>query len=132
MYLLDTNICIYALKGSFPSLKTRLENHPPSAFGIPAIVKAELYLGAYKSNKREKTLTLVDSFLGPLKVLPFGEEESVFYARIRSEMESEGKPIGPNDLLIAATVIAKGAVLITHNVREFSRIRGLTWEDWTF
>lgn len=58
-------------------------------------------------------------------------EESVFHARIRSEMEAEGKPIGPNDLLIAATAMARGAILVTHNTGEFRRVRGLSWEDWT-
>lgn len=131
MHLLDTNICIYLLKGMFPALRERLARHTPSDIGIPAIVKAELYLGAYKSQKREATLTVVDAFLAPLRILPFGDEESVVYARIRSEMEAEGKPIGPNDLLIASTALARGAMLITHNTREFNRVRGLQWEDWT-
>lgn len=131
MYLLDTNICIYLLKGTFAPLQARFVGNPPSRFGIPSIVKAELYLGAYKSSRRETTLALLDAFLAPLRILPFGDAESVLYARIRSEMEAEGKPIGPNDLLIAATVLAQGAILITHNVREFSRVGGLAWEDWT-
>ncbi len=131
MYLLDTNICIYLLKGAFEPLKARFAGNPPSKIGIPAIVKAELYLGAYKSMRREATLAVLDAFLAPLRILPFGDEESIFYARIRSEMEAEGKPIGPNDLLIASTALAQGAVLVTHNTREFSRVRGLAWEDWT-
>jgi tRNA(fMet)-specific endonuclease VapC len=131
MYLLDTNICIYLLKGTFPSLRHRLAAHPPALVGVPSIVKAELYLGAYKSSRRESTLAVLDAFLAPLQVLPFGDEESMHYARIRAEAEIEGKPIGPNDLLIASTALARGSILVTHNVREFSRVRGLLWEDWT-
>ena len=112
-------------------MRDRYSAHPPSAFGIPAIVKAELYLGAYKSQRREATLAVLDAFLAPLSILPFGDEESVVYARIRSELEFEGKPVGPNDLLIASTALARGAILITHNAGEFKRIRGLQWEDWT-
>jgi tRNA(fMet)-specific endonuclease VapC len=130
-YLLDTNICIYLLKGSFATLRNRFATHPPSDVGIPAIVKAELYLGAYKSQRRESTLTVLDAFLAPLRILPFGDEESVVYARVRAELESEGKPVGPNDLLIASTALARGAVLVTRNTGEFRRIRGLQWEDWT-
>jgi tRNA(fMet)-specific endonuclease VapC len=131
MHLLDTNICIYMLKGSYPSLKTRLASRPPSSIAIPSIVKAELLLGAYKSNRREATILVLDAFLTPLRILPFGDEETNFYARIRSELEAEGKPMGANDLLIAATAMARGATLVTHNSREFGRVKGLAWEDWT-
>lgn len=131
MFLLDSNVCIYHLNGKFPAIKSNISRHPPSDIGIPAIVKAELYFGAYKSNKRDATLKVLDGFLAPLRILPFGDEESVWYAKIRSEMEMEGKPIGANDLLIASIALAQRATLITHNVREFSRIRGLLLEDWT-
>jgi tRNA(fMet)-specific endonuclease VapC len=130
MFLLDTDICIHLLRNSFSSLRDRFGKHPPSAIGIPAIVKAELYLGAYKGDRREKTLGVLAAFLSPLRVLPFGDEEAIQYARIRSEMESAGNRIGPNDLLIASTALARGAVLVTHNAREFGRVTGLVWEDW--
>ena len=131
MHLLDTDICIYLLKGIYPSLRSRLAARAPSSIAIPAVVKAELLLGAYKSSRREATIMVLDAFLTPFKLLPFGDEETVFHARIRSELEAEGKPMGPNDLLIAATAMARGATLVTHNVREFGRVNGLAWEDWT-
>jgi tRNA(fMet)-specific endonuclease VapC len=131
MHLLDTPICIDYLKGVFPALKTRLESHTPATVAIPAIVKAELYFGANKSQNREKTLKVLDAFLAPMAILPFGDEESILYARIRADMESKGQSIGPNDLLIAATALARGAILVTHNVTEFKRVNGLIWEDWT-
>jgi tRNA(fMet)-specific endonuclease VapC len=131
MHLLDTNICIYLLKGTFPALKTRLESRSPSTIAIPAIVKAELYFGANKSQSKEKTLKVLNAFLAPLPIIPFGDDESIIYGRIRAEMESEGLPIGPNDLLIASTALARGATLVTRNVKEFQRVKGLVWEDWT-
>jgi tRNA(fMet)-specific endonuclease VapC len=131
MHLLDTNICIYLLKGTFPGLRGRLASRSPSSIAVPSVVKAELLLGAYKSSRREATLALLEAFLTPYQILTFGDEESVFYARIRSELEAEGKPMGSNDLLIAAIAVAHGATLVTHNTREFGRVRGLAWEDWT-
>lgn len=131
MYALDTNICIYLLKGSFPALRERFEMRSPSEIAVPSIVKAELLLGAYKSSKRDHTLKILDAFLAPLRILPFGDEDAIFYARTRSELEAKGAIIGPNDLLIAATVLAHGAILVTHNVTEFKRVNGLAWEDWT-
>lgn len=131
MFLLDSNICIYALKGRYPALKSRLGAHAPTDMGIPSIVKAELLLGAEKSQSRDKTLGILEAFLAPFAILPFGDSESIHYARIRAQTEAEGRPIGPNDLLIAATAMAVGGVLITHNLREFSAVRGLVVEDWT-
>src|SRR5688572_29117445 len=131
MHLLDTDICIYLLKGIFPDLRSRLASRSPSSIAIPAVVKAELLLGAYKSNRRDATILVLDAFLTPFQILPFGDEETSFYARIRSELEAEGKPMGANDLLIAATALARGATMVTRNTREFGRVKGLAWEDWT-
>ncbi len=131
MFLLDTNICIYWLKGTYPNIGLRLCALSPDMVAIPSIVQAELYLGAYKSLSREKTTAIVEAFLTPLTIVPFGPAEARQYARIRSEAEWAGKPIGPNDLLIAATALACGGTLVTHNVREFSRVAGLQIDDWT-
>lgn len=131
MFLLDTNICIYWLKGTYPNIGKRLRSLSPDQIAIPSIVQAELYLGAQKSFTREKTMATVEALLAPLTVIPFGSAEARQYAHIRAEAEAAGKPIGPNDLLIAATTVAQGATLVTHNVREFSRVAGLQIEDWT-
>jgi tRNA(fMet)-specific endonuclease VapC len=131
MFLLDTNICIYWLKGTYPNIGRRLRALSPDQVAIPSVVQAELFFGACKSLSREKTTATVEAFLAPLTIIPFGSAEARQYARIRAEAESAGKPIGPNDLLIAATTLAQGATLVTHNVREFSRVAGLQLEDWT-
>lgn len=129
MYFLDTNICIYALKGAFPNIQTRIAATQPNKIKIASIVKAELLLGAKKSNNR-KTPKIVESFLRPFSVIGFCDECATTYAESRAKLEQNGEIIGPNDLILAATVIANNGILITHNTKEFSRIKGLRIEDW--
>ena len=73
---------------------------------------------------------MVESFLLPFEIVPFGEKSARVYGRLRGDLESKGMTIGPNDLLIAATALAYGAVLVTNNVREFKRVPGLSLEEW--
>jgi tRNA(fMet)-specific endonuclease VapC len=131
LYFLDTNICIYALKGTYPGLKAKLEAHNPSEIGIASIVQAELLFGAEKSDSRDKVLQVVTALLAPMTLFAFGDMEAKVYARIRAQTEAKGKSVGPNDLLIAATVMANGGILVTHNTKEFSAIPGIALEDWT-
>ena len=72
----------------------------------------------------------LETLLRSLPILPFGEAEARAAARIRADLETVGKPIGPHDVLIAATALAHGATLVTHNLREFRRVKGLLVEDW--
>lgn len=130
MFFLDTNICIYALQGASKRIKSFFEKLEPEHIKIPAIVKAELLLGAEKSVRKQKTFEAVCRFLMPFEVLPFDEEGAVFYAKIRGLLEKKGMLIGPNDLIVAATVLAFDGILVTHNTKEFSRIRQLPIEDW--
>jgi tRNA(fMet)-specific endonuclease VapC len=130
-FFLDTNICIYALKGSFPEIARRLAARTPSDIKIPSMVEAELLFGAEKSGRRERTLEILDRFLSPFEIVPFCERAARHYARIRAQLEWTGASIGPNDLIIAATSMANGGTLITHNTAEFSRVDGLALEDWT-
>lgn len=130
IYILDTNTCIYFLIGKYESVKDKLLSIPPDRVKIPAIVKAELLLGAFKSNRREETLKKVELFLSPFEVVSFGDKAAYEYGTIRLALEISGNPIGPNDLIIAATTIAENATLVTHNVTEFSRVSNLKFEDW--
>lgn len=131
MYFLDTNICIYFLKGMYTTLLDRLKTKTPADIKIASIVKAELLLGAYKSNNPEKTKKRVDEFLLPFIILPFDDEASIIYAKIRGTLEKKGDIIGPNDLILAATVLTHEGILITNNVDEFRRIKELKTENWT-
>lgn len=130
-YYLDTNICIYYLKGLYPALQDKLHNYYVSEIKIPSIVKAELLYGAKKSKKKEDNTSKVEQFLLPFEVIAFDDKAATKYAEIRAEMTVAGNPIGPNDLIIAATVITNNGTLITNNENEFSRVNSLMIENWT-
>ncbi len=129
MYALDTNSVSYFLKG-----RGRVAEHllaqPPSNVGLPSVVLYELAYGAARSQAPADLKARLDALLRSLQVLPFGEAEARAAARIRTRLESEGKPIGPLDVLIAATALEQQAVLVTHNTKEFRRVKGLRVEDW--
>lgn len=130
MYLLDSNICIDFMHGRLPFAYDLMRKSSPGVFKIPAVVEAELRLGAYKSNNPKKVEWVVEKFLLPFEVVPFDSRCAQAYARIRSELERTGTPIGPNDLLIAATAAANQATLVTNNVSEFKRVSGISIESW--
>jgi tRNA(fMet)-specific endonuclease VapC len=129
-YYLDTNICVYYLKAVYPALRLRILALSPSDIKIPAVVKAELLCGAEKSIKRDYNRAQILSFLSPLDIVPFDDAASVQYASIRATLEKAGTPIGPNDLMIAATVLAHDGILITNNLKEFSRVPRLILDSW--
>ena len=130
-YLFDTNICVYFLKGLYPVLPTKMLSVQPVDIKVPAIVKAELLYGAEKSIRRAENLEKISAFLYPFEIIPFNDAAAVFYGTIRAYLEKKGQPIGPNDLIIAATALANNAVLITNNTKEFARIPELKLENWT-
>jgi len=130
MYYLDTNTCIYFMKGMYQSILDAFKVHKPEDIKIPALVKAELLLGVEKSDKKKHNQILYAKFLEPFEIISFDDEAAILYATIRAALEKKGKIIGPNDLIIAATVMAKNGILVTHNTKEFNRIPGLKTEDW--
>ena len=130
-YFLDTNTCIYFLNGKFDAVRKHLQSTTPNNIKIPAIVKAELLFGAQKSKKKEDNTHKVGAFLLPYDIIPFSDAAAVAYSHIRYEMERAGKPIGPNDLLIASIVLAEKGILVTNNVSEFKRVPNLEITDWT-
>jgi tRNA(fMet)-specific endonuclease VapC len=130
MYLLDTNACIQVLNLSSPRLVKHYVEAGPEQINLCSTVKAELLHGARKSQRATENLALLHEFWGPLRSLPFDDLCADHYGLIRSSLEREGTPIGPNDLMIAAVAKAHDLVLVTHNTREFSRVLGLQLEDW--
>lgn len=129
-YFLDTNICIYFLKGMYPSIQANLATKKPHDIKIPAVVKAELLYGAAKSQKAIANRQKIDNFLFPFEILPLGDLECESYAKIRSQLDRQGTPIGANDFMIAAIVVANQGTLITNNDKEFGQIRGLKIQNW--
>jgi len=108
-----------------PLIKQVLQKLEPSMIKIPAMVKAELLLGAIKSNKPRQNQELVELFLSPFEIVPFDDDASICCAQIRCKLEQEGQIIGFNNLIIASTVMAYEGVLVTDNLREFGRVSGL-------
>jgi tRNA(fMet)-specific endonuclease VapC len=129
-YFLDTNICIYFLKGTYPRILKEIRNIDPKYIKIPSIVKAELLFGAEKSRNREENIKKVTQFIEPFEVVSFDDEASITYSIIRSSLESKGKSIGPNDLIIASTVLSKNGILITNNEKEFKNVKNLKTDNW--
>ncbi len=129
LWLLDTNIVIAAVKGA-PAVRSRLESVRAADVVLSPVVLGELEFGAEKSKfpeiNRSKLQTLIDGF----QVAALDASVSLAYGRIRYQLEREGKPIGNNDLWIAAHAIALGATVVTDNVREFERVAGLRLENW--
>ena len=129
-YFLDTNICIYYLNDKFHHIRVKLGEISRHDIKMPSVVTAELYYGAAKSSKRDFNLARYHRFVSAYEIIPFDHAASQIYGDIRANLESRGQPIGWNDLMIAATVMAHGGVLVTHNTDEFSRIAGLVLADW--
>jgi tRNA(fMet)-specific endonuclease VapC len=129
-YLLDTNVCIRFLNGTSPRILDRLQNLSPVDIALCSVVKAELIYGALRSRKPDETLAKVLHFCEPFLSFAFDDSAAEAYGRIRSHLQTLGRPIGPNDLLIAAIACANGVTLVTHNTREFARVPGLQLDDW--
>lgn len=129
-YLLDTNICIYIHKHHPPQLLARFEKLKPGEAVISPITWGELMHGAEKSHSRKKVLAILEEFAAVVSVLPLAERVGQVYGEIRAILESQGKPIGNNDLWIAAHAKAEGLTLITNNEREFKRVPGLKVLNW--
>jgi tRNA(fMet)-specific endonuclease VapC len=103
---------------------------PRQEVALSSVTKAELYYGAYQSARREANLKVLHQFFQEFATLPFDEKCEEVYGTVRAQLASTGTPIGPNDLLIAATALANDRTLVTHNTREFGRVKGLRVEDW--
>jgi tRNA(fMet)-specific endonuclease VapC len=130
IYLLDTNVCIHLLNERHPAILQHFRQHSPADIALCSVVKAELLYGARRSQRVEANLQLLKAFFAPLQSLPFDDDCAEHYGKIHADLLSQGKPIGPNDTLIAAVARAHNATLITHNIGEFSRVVGLQIEDW--
>ena len=130
MYLLDANACIRILNKRSLPLVERLARHEPSLIRLSSVVKAELLFGARRSERVQENLELLARFFAPFVSLPFDDRCAEEYGLIRATLARLGTPIGPNDLMIAATARAHDLTLVSHNVSEFSRVPGLRLEDW--
>ena len=131
MFCLDTNIWSYLLRQPNEPLIRRIKACRSSDLCLTELVRAELIYGAIRSSQAKQLRSRIDALLSPYSSLPFNQVAAEHYADIRFHLEKMGTPISPNDLIIAATVRSANATLVTANHREFSRIPGLSCEDWT-
>jgi tRNA(fMet)-specific endonuclease VapC len=131
MYCLDTNIWSYILRQPNKALIRNLSSKKTADLCLAELTRAELLYGALRSGQASHLRQRINELLSPYTHLPFGGEAAVHYADIRMRLEKSGKPISPNDLIIAATARAAGATLVTANLREFSRVPSLKCRDWT-
>lgn len=129
-YMLDTNICIYAMKNKPERVLKRLKEELNGGICISAITLAELEYGMKHSSDPARNEQALLRFLVPLSILPFGATAASEYGEIRAYLQSQGTPIGPLDMLIAGHAKAENLILVTNNVREFERVSGLEIENW--
>ncbi len=130
-YLLDTNIASLVIKGTRPKVMERLSRQPRARVGVSVITEMELRFGLERLDDATRLEARVNEFLHAVPVLELPPEISRAYAKVRTALERHGRAIGPLDTIIAAHAVAVGAVLVTNNVREFGRVKGLRLEDWS-
>lgn len=131
MLVLDTNTVSCFFRGD-PAVVPRLRALRPADLGVPAILEYELRFGLLRLplDARQPRMAALTQLLQPVRRLPFDEQCAEHAARIRAELESAGTPIGPHDVLIAATALRHQSELVTRNVREFARVPGLRLQNW--
>jgi len=130
MYLLDTNIISYWMRGD-PQLIDKIKSCSPSDLSLSTITLAEIYYGIEKSDIKKKERRLkIDSIKSELVIFPFNEPAAKKYGVIRAALEKLGTPISERDTQIASIALANKLCIVTHNIKEFGRISKLKVEDW--
>lgn len=127
-FLLDSNAVIALLNESAGPVSRRVRQYQPADIGLSAIVMHELYFGAFKSQRRDLNLGLVDGLR--FEIIPFDQEDARHAGEIRAALAAQGTPIGGYDVLIAGQARARALTLVTRNLREFQRVDGLGSENW--
>lgn len=132
-YLLDTNACIAIVNGQPHTVRLRFRAAVDTQAQVwtSSIVVFELWYGVAKSSHTEANARRLAAFFsGPIGVLPFDEEDARVAGTLRASLEAGGRPIGAYDLLIAGQALHRKLTLVTANVSEFRRAKGLVWQDW--
>lgn len=130
LYLLDTDTCAFILRRSSDLLLERIQAVPLRQQAMSVVTYAELLYGVQVSAKRKTNQEAVDALVRHLAILDWTQDAAKSYATIRAAMKKKGAMIGANDLLIAAHAVSVGAVVVTNNTRDFSRVTGLKIENW--
>jgi len=128
-YLLDTNMCIYALQGKSQSLTKRIISSRKDDIAISIITVAELEYGVAKSAQSEANRYTLMKFLSPFQLLEFSMEDAFVYGTIENQLRKKGRPIDPFDTLIAAQAIYRKLIIVT-NDKHFLQVPSLKYENW--
>jgi len=132
-YLLDTNACIGLINGKPIEVRHRFQKaiDADAQVNVSSVAAFELWYGVEKSEQKEVNANRLQTFLaGPITLMPFEEEDAKSAGSIRATLERVGRPIGAYDLLIAGQAVRHKMTLVTANSKEFSRVKGLVWQDW--
>jgi tRNA(fMet)-specific endonuclease VapC len=129
-YMLDTNICIYAIKHKLEKVFSELQKHDPSEICISSVTYAELVHGVEKSAAVEKNRVALSLLLANIEILPFDVNAADYYGKIRADLEKKGTPIGPLDMMIAGHAQSLGYTVVTNNEKEFTRVKNLKTVNW--
>ena len=133
MFMLDTDTCIFLMRGESQTLAVKVQSVPLQQQVMSAVTFAELTYGVQASAvaKRKQNQAVLDSLALHLAVLDWTQEAAKHYAEIRADLKKRGAQLGAADLMIAAHARAMGAVIVTNNVKDFGRVKGLQVENWT-
>ena len=129
-YMLDTNICIYAIKHKPEKVFQKLQEVEPGDVCVSSVTYAELVHGVEKSVAVEKNRLALSMLLANIEILDFDVDAADCYGKIRADLEKKGTPIGPLDMMIAGHAQSLGYTVVTNNVKEFSRVMDLKIENW--
>ena len=129
-YMLDTNICIYAIKHKPEKVFRELQKHKPSELCISSVTYAELIHGVFESASVEKNRLALSLMLSRIEILDFDVNAANCYGKIRATLEKKGMPIGPLDMMIAGHALSLNYTVVTNNTNEFARIENLKLENW--
>lgn len=129
-YLLDTDICIYWLKGR-TAVRDKINEVGQTEIAICVITASELYFGAYNSSKIEKNLITVETFIRSISVIPLSNNTLRKFGQLKAQLRQAGMPVADFDLLIASVALTEDFILVTNNTRHYQRIVGLKLDNWT-
>ena len=133
LFMLDTDTCIFLMRGESPALAARVQSVPLQQQVMSAVTFAELTYGVQASAaaKRKQNQSVLDSLVLHLSVLDWPQDAAKHYAEIRTDLKKRGAQLGAADLMIAAHARTMGAIVVTNNVKDFARVKGLEVENWT-
>ena len=133
LFMLDTETCIFLMRGDSPALAAKAQSVPLQQQVMSAVTFAELTYGVQASAaaKRKQNQSVLDSLVLHLAVLDWPQDAAKHYAEIRTDLKKRGAQLGAADLMIAAHARAMGAIVVTNNVKDFERVKGLEVENWT-